>query len=47
MYQEIQELYASIGRMYELHYVKGLYTREFYENHVNSLLAKIAELESK
>ena len=46
-YQQIQELYASIGRMYQIHFVNGTYTREFFENYVNAELATIAELESQ
>jgi 2-iminoacetate synthase ThiH len=46
-YQEIQRLYASIGRVTEMHYVHGVYTREFFDNYITKLTQQIAELETK
>lgn len=46
-YAEIQRLYASIGRVTEMHYVHGIYTREFFDNYITKLTQQIAELETK
>ena len=46
-YEAIQNEYAHIGRLTELHFVKNLYTREFYNKKVDEALQRIAELETK
>jgi 2-iminoacetate synthase ThiH len=45
-YQEIQRLYASIGRVTEMHYVHGVYTREFFDNYITKMTQQIAKLET-
>jgi 2-iminoacetate synthase ThiH len=45
-YQEIQRLYASIGRVTEMHYVHGIYTREFFDNYITKMTQQIAKLET-
>ena len=45
-YEAVQHEYAHIGRLTELHFNRGLYTREFFDKKVEQALLRIDAIEA-